>query len=125
MFWFILKSILLFAVFYEISCQNQCQKDRLNDVKSGKTKVRGSNLGSWLVMEAWMAGNVWDDNGCDRNTQQGSYLLEKCLGSRAPAVMEKHWSTFITENDFAEMSKRGINVARLPVGWWQVIYQRN
>jgi aryl-phospho-beta-D-glucosidase BglC (GH1 family) len=89
-------------------------------VKSGKTKVAGSNIGSWLVLEAWMAGNVWDDNGCDRNTKQGSYLLEQCLGSRAPAVMEKHWSSFITENDFAEMSKRGINVVRFPVGWWQI-----
>jgi len=120
MFSLVLKSVLLFAVFCQISAQSQCEKDRLANVKSGKTKVAGSNIGSWLVLEAWMAGNVWDSNGCDRNTKQGSYLLEQCLGSRAPAVMEKHWSSFITENDFAEMSKRGINVVRFPVGWWQI-----
>ncbi|CAG2173278.1 unnamed protein product [Oppiella nova] len=86
----------------------------------GNTKVRGSNLGSWLVMEAWMAPQPWDDNGCNKTTQGGSYLLEQCLGSRAPAVLQQFWSTFITENDFVQMSQHGVNVVRLPVGWWQI-----
>ena len=116
----ILKVVCLFILFYEISGENQCQKDRLHDVISGKTKVRGSNLGNWLIVESWMSPKLWTDNGCNKTTQRGTYLLEKCLGSRAPAVMEKHWSTFITENDFAEMSKHGVNVVRIPIGWWQV-----
>ncbi|CAG2180249.1 unnamed protein product, partial [Oppiella nova] len=67
-----------------------------------------------------MAPQPWDDNGCNKGTQGGSYLLEKCLGNKAPAVLQKHWSTFITENDFAEMSKHGVNVVRIPIGWWQI-----
>ncbi|CAG2172385.1 unnamed protein product [Oppiella nova] len=142
-----------------ISAQSQCEKDRLANVKSGKTKVVGPNIGSWLVLEAWMAGNVWDSNGvppvhsktkvrgsnlgswlvmeswmapqpwdendCNKGTQGGSYLLEKCLGNIAPAVLQKHWSTFITENDFAEMSKHGVNVVRVPIGWWQIYLYLN
>lgn len=100
--------------------QSSCQTNRLNAVKSGQQKVRGTNLGSWLVLESWMSPRLWDENGCDKDRDQGSYLLEKCLGRRAKEVMEKHWASFITESDFAEMSRRGINLARLPVGWWQV-----
>lgn len=100
--------------------QNQCQTNRLNAVKSGSQPAKGTNLGSWFVLESWMASAPWDENGCDKGSQGGSYLLEKCLGSRANAVMEKHWSSWITEADFAEMSSRGVNLIRLPVGWWHV-----
>lgn len=100
--------------------QNQCQQDRLNAVKSGQQRVRGSNLGSWFVLESWMAGKPWDNNGCDKGSQGGSYLLEKCLGDRAQSVLSEHWSTWITENDFAELSSRGVNAVRIPIGWWQV-----
>lgn len=114
-------SIFLLALCFGLALsQNQCQQDRLNAVKSGQTNVRGSNLGSWFVLESWMGQKPWTDNGCDPGGQGGSYLLEQCLGNKAQSVMEQHWSTFITENDFAELSSRGINAVRLPVGWWTV-----
>lgn len=100
--------------------QNQCQQDRLDAVKSGETKVRGTNLGSWFVLESWMDSRPWSENGCNPGSQGGTYLLEKCLGDKAQEVLEEHWANFITENDFAELSSVGVNVARLPVGWWQV-----
>lgn len=67
-----------------------------------------------------MASGVWDQNGCNKDQHQGSYMLERCLGGKAQAVLQHHWDTFITEKDFEEMSHHGINVVRLPVGWWQV-----
>lgn len=100
--------------------QSSCETDRLNAVKNGKQVPQGVNLGSWFVLEGWITPHLWNDNGCDQGSSPGSYLLEKCLGSRAQSVMEKHWSTWITENDFAEMSRRGINLVRIPVGWWHV-----
>lgn len=112
-------AVILFSLGVALA-QNQCQNDRLNAVKSGAAKAHGTNLGSWFVLESWMASKPWDENGCDKGSQGGSYLLEKCLGSRANAVMEKHWSSWITEADFGEMSSRGVNLIRLPVGWWHV-----
>ena len=112
--------VVLCAVVSTAVAQNACQTNRLHAVMSGQQKVRGSNLGSWLVLESWMAPKPWDEHGCNKGTQGGSYLLEKCLGSKAKEVMEHHWSTFITEQDFIEMSKHGVNVVRLPVGWWHV-----
>ena len=34
--------------------------------------------------------------------------------------MQKHWSTWITEDDFSEMASHGINMVRIPVGYWSV-----
>ena len=112
--------LLILNLCVSTNGQTSCQSNRLKNVKSGQQRVRGVNLGSWLVLESWMAGRPWDENGCDKGKDGGSYRLEKCLGNKAKTVMEKHWSSWITESDFVEMSKHGINVARIPVGWWQV-----
>lgn len=111
-------TLLLFLV--PILAQNQCQTDRLKAVISGSQPARGTNLGSWFVLEAWMANLPWEQNNCDKNGDMGSYLLEKCLGGKAQEVMEQHWKTWIVEDDFVQMSKHGVNLARLPVGWWHV-----
>ena len=100
--------------------QNQCQTDRLNAVKDGSAPVRGTNLGSWFVLESWMSNIPWEQNNCDKFGDMGSYLLEKCLGSKAQDVMEQHWKTWMVEDDFVQMSRHGINMARLPIGWWHV-----
>jgi len=100
--------------------QSSCQTNRLNAVKSGQQKIRGANLGSWFIQEPGMVYRLWDENGCDKSKYEGSFLLEKCLGKRAKTVLEKHWSSYITESDFKELSRHGINTVRIPVGWWQV-----
>ncbi|PRP89557.1 hypothetical protein PROFUN_00821 [Planoprotostelium fungivorum] len=97
-----------------------CLSARLNDVKAGKTPVRGVNLGSWLVVEYWMVPQLWDDNGCNHTIYFGQQGLERCLGSNASLVLEGHWSSFITETDFQQMSVQGVNSVRLPIGWWQI-----
>lgn len=34
--------------------------------------------------------------------------------------LEAHWSTFYTENDFGQMAQYGLNMVRIPVGYWSV-----
>lgn len=34
--------------------------------------------------------------------------------------MEKHWSSWITAGDFSEMASLGINMVRIPIGYWSV-----
>lgn len=38
----------------------------------------------------------------------------------AKKVLEKHWDTFITEDDFKYLAKIGINTVRLPLGFWSL-----
>jgi len=96
-----------------------CLSKRLEDVKAGRVKVRGGNLGSWFIQEGWMVPQLWK-NGCNQNSSPGTTLLEKCLGSAGAAIMQKHWSTFVTEDDFKLMAKYNLNAMRLPLGWWQI-----
>lgn len=42
------------------------------------------------------------------------------LGDRAREVMEKHYRTFITEEDFAAIASAGLNWVRIPLGYWAV-----
>ncbi|PRP84626.1 putative glucan 1,3-beta-glucosidase [Planoprotostelium fungivorum] len=97
-----------------------CLSRRLEDVKSGRVPVRGTNLGSWFILEGWMVGWMWQDNGCSQDQYPGSTLLEQCLGNRRDSVMGKHWASFITEDDFRIMSSYNLNAVRLPVGWWHI-----
>jgi glucan 1,3-beta-glucosidase len=80
--------------------------------KCGK-KVRGVNLGGWLVLEKWMAPSVFEGLGAVDET---SYCVE--LGANAEQALKKHWDSFITRADFIWLAKVGINAVRIPLGHW-------
>lgn len=80
--------------------------------KFGK-KLRGVNLGGWLVLEKWMTPSLFEGlNATDETT----YCAE--LGAQAEKSLTKHWNTFITEEDFAWLAQIGINAVRIPLGHW-------
>ena len=74
-------------------------------------KLRGVNLGGWLLIEKWMTPSLFA--GTDA---QDEYTFMKTLG--ADAKIEHHRQTFITETDFKWLSKHTINAIRIPVGYW-------
>lgn len=82
------------------------------DHKFGK-KLRGVNLGSWLVIEKWMVPSLFAGLAA---TDETSFCVE--LGDNAESVLTRHWDTFITRDDFAWLAERGINAVRIPVGHW-------
>jgi glucan 1,3-beta-glucosidase len=80
--------------------------------KKGK-KLRGVNLGGWLVLEKWMTPSVFEGlNATDETT----YCVE--LGGAAETRLKHHWQTFITRDDFAWLASIGINAVRIPIGHW-------
>lgn len=76
-------------------------------------KVRGVNLGSWLLLEKWMVPSLFADLAA---TDETSWCVE--LGERAAERLRRHWDTFVTRDDFAWLAERGINAVRIPVGHW-------
>lgn len=76
-------------------------------------KLRGVNLGGWLVLEKWITPSVFE--GLEA-TDETTYCVE--LGDKADAILKQHWNSFITRDDFAWLAKTGINAVRLPVGHW-------
>ena len=80
---------------------------------------RGVNAGSWLVPERWMFdGWVCPPNselwaGTNGNTVGDLYTLSTALGpEEISRRMKRHWSTWLTESDFAIMASQGINHVR-------------
>lgn len=80
--------------------------------KLGK-KLRGVNLGGWLVLEKWMTPSLFAGLQAEDET---AWCVE--MGERAESVLRQHWETFISHQDFAWLAEIGINAVRIPVGHW-------
>lgn len=83
----------------------------------GSQKVRGVNLGGWLVLEPWITPSLFDNTGNPDIVDEWTFCQ---LQDRTTAlsVLEKHWDTWITESDFAAIAAAGLNHVRIPIGYW-------
>lgn len=85
-------------------------------------KVRGVNLGGWFVLEPWITPKIFTDlpqNLAGRDDVVDEYTYSQKLGkSAALERLKKHWNTWITEADFKEIAKAGLNHVRIPIGYW-------
>jgi len=77
------------------------------------TRLRGVNLGGWLVLEKWMTPSLFEGL---QATDETTWCAE--LGTGATSKLRRHWDTFITRDDFAWLAATGINAVRIPFGHW-------
>jgi glucan 1,3-beta-glucosidase len=91
-----------------------------SEASGGKTagevvvaKLRGVNLGGWLVLEKWMVPDVYGGTPAE-----DEYSLCLALGDAAKSRLNQHRENFITAEDFRWIKDRGLNAVRLPVGYW-------
>ncbi len=80
---------------------------------SAAKKLRGVNLGGWLVLEKWMTPSLFAGLAAEDET---AWCLE--MGAAAEPRLKQHWQTFIKREDFDWLAQRGINAVRIPVGHW-------
>ncbi|KAI0964195.1 hypothetical protein AcW1_001070 [Taiwanofungus camphoratus] len=83
----------------------------------GSEKVRGVNLGGWLVLEPWITPSLFDNTGNDAIVDEWTFC-ELQDTSTATAALQSHWSTWITEQDLADIANAGLNHVRIPIGYW-------
>ncbi|KAF7441072.1 hypothetical protein PC9H_001421 [Pleurotus ostreatus] len=79
----------------------------------GIDKIRGVNLGGWLVTEPPYADTATP--AVDEWT-----LTENLRRDNKMDVLENHYKTFITEKDFADIAGAGLNYLRVPIPFWAV-----
>ncbi|KAI1921393.1 hypothetical protein LOZ58_002274 [Ophidiomyces ophidiicola] len=84
----------------------------------GGTKIRGVNLGGWLVLEPWISPSIFEQAGPGAIDE---FTLCQILGAGARARLQAHWNSWITKDDFVRMAASGLNYVRIPIGYWAVI----
>ncbi|CAO3582323.1 unnamed protein product [Absidia cylindrospora] len=86
----------------------------------GKDKIRGVNLGGWLVIEPFITPSLFDQFKPSDNVVDEWTLCEKLGPEEAKRQLEHHYQTFVTEEDFKKIAEMGLNHVRIPVGHWAV-----
>ena len=74
-------------------------------------KIRGTNLGNWLVLEKWMKPDLFEGTGAEDETWLARTLPPEAFAARLKA----HRDTYVTEEDFRRIAGYGMNAVRLPV----------
>ncbi|KIP11128.1 glycoside hydrolase family 5 protein [Phlebiopsis gigantea 11061_1 CR5-6] len=83
----------------------------------GSQKVRGVNLGGWLVLEPWITPSLFDNTGNPNIVDEWTFCQMQSRAT-AQATLTQHWNTWITESDIAAIAAAGLNHIRIPIGYW-------
>ncbi len=83
-------------------------------MKDFSMKVKGVNLGNWLVLEKWMNPALFEGT-----TAEDEYSLPRQLTPEVyEARMKIHRSEYITERDFITIKSWGLDAVRIPVPYY-------
>ena len=74
-------------------------------------KLRGVNLGNWLVLEKWISEALFSGT----TAMDETYLCLELGHERAAERLKVHRDEFITERDFEDIAAKGFNAVRIPV----------
>lgn len=74
-------------------------------------KIRGVNLGNWLVLEKWMKPSMFDGVEAEDETYLCKYLTDIDKKRR----YQEHRQSYITEEDFRKIANMGLDMVRIPV----------
>lgn len=84
-------------------------------------KIRGVNLGGWLLSEPWMMDQEWREMGCyDGNTKMASEFdcVSFLTQNIADSAFNDHYARWITTDDIQQIFNAGLNTIRIPIGYW-------
>lgn len=73
--------------------------------------LNGVNIGGWLVIEKWMTPSLFEGMKA-----RNEFELAKTKQGRQR--IKQHHETFITEEDLHWLKDKGIEILRVPVGYW-------
>ncbi|GAB2498724.1 cellulase family glycosylhydrolase [Alkalibacterium psychrotolerans] len=77
-------------------------------------KIKGVNLGAWLVLEKWMTPRLFEGTP----SEDEYYLAQDVEKTVYEAKIKTHRDEFITEGDFVKIAAAGFNMVRIPVPYF-------
>lgn len=122
-----MRNIAIFTAVLASLCEaapRQIYKIKRDDplrFNYGNEKVRGVNLGGWLVTEPWITPSLYAD-WADGNSVKDEWTMCQALGAtEAYNRLSAHWASWITQDDINQIAAAGLNHVRIPIGYWSVI----
>ncbi|KAK5136755.1 hypothetical protein LTR08_002051 [Meristemomyces frigidus] len=86
----------------------------------GTDLVRGVNLGGWLSIEPFITPSFFSGYSTHDNVID-EYTLSQTLGpTKAKSTIEQHYSSFVSEQTFADIQAAGFDHVRIPFSYWAV-----
>ncbi|PSS05560.1 hypothetical protein PHLCEN_2v3730 [Hermanssonia centrifuga] len=91
----------------------------------GSDHISGVNLGGLFVLEPFITPSLFQayPGSVDEWTLSTQIALANANGSNSQnltQVMENHYSTFITEQDIAQIAGAGLSWIRMPIPFWAI-----
>jgi aryl-phospho-beta-D-glucosidase BglC (GH1 family) len=85
----------------------------------GNEKIRGVNLGGWLVLEPWITPSIFTKYPISKGIVD-EWTLCHILGNQTAhdQVLKPHWDSWVQMADFQKIAASGFNLVRIPVGHW-------
>ena len=84
-------------------------------------KLRGVNLGGWMVLTPWLTPSLFYQFE-DKPSEQTALDMHSFCRVLGPAEgnrqLREHWRKWVTDDDLAQLASQGINTLRVPVGDW-------
>lgn len=77
-------------------------------------KIRGVNLGNWLVLEKWMEPKVFAGEEAEDEVWLNRTMEKEALKTR----MKWHRDTYVTEEDIKNIASHKFNMIRIPVPYF-------
>ena len=91
------------------------QGETLVNANGEEVRLRGVNLGGWLIQEDWFCPA---DNGKRGDHWTLETLIARFGTERAYELYNIYWDNWITEYDFAQIAEMGFNCVRIPF-WYR------
>lgn len=88
--------------------------------KYGKQPYRGVNVGGWLNVEPFITPSFFEEFN-SRDGVIDEWTLTETLGLvKSAQTLERHYSSFVNADTFAEIRAAGFDHVRFPYGYWAV-----
>ncbi|KAH7337940.1 glycoside hydrolase superfamily [Rhizoctonia solani] len=93
--------------------------------KFGEDKIRGVGMGGWFVLEPFTSPSLFEPYMNATNPAVDEWTLSEHIAADSSSgglqkVLEEHYSTFITEEDFAQVAAARLNWVRIAIPYWVI-----
>lgn len=92
------------------------------EINARNFNLKGVNIGGWLVLEPYITPSLFlafNETNKTAEIPIDEYRFCETLGKEeASKRLQKHWNSFYNESDFKRIKDMGLNMVRIPIGYW-------